>query len=70
MGADKSDVMTSATRRLVAASRAFVNAECRRADAEVANGQPGSYQRVVATDAVARRALYRLADAVDGLDAE
>jgi hypothetical protein len=70
MGANNAGIMTPATRRVVAAARAYVDAECRRVDAEAANGQPGSYRRMVAADAAARRALYRLADAVDGLERE
>lgn len=66
----RADVMTPAARRVVAAAVSFVDAECRRRDAELARGSPGSYRRVVDADAAARRALYRLADAVDGLDSE
>lgn len=62
--------MTPAARRVVVAARSYVDAEVRRRDAEGARGQPGCYRRIVDADAAARRALYRLADAVDGLEAE
>lgn len=64
------ELATPAARRVVAAAVTYVDAECRRRDADAARGQPGSYRRVVDADAAARRALWRLADAVDGLDAE
>ena len=62
--------LSAAQRRTLAAARSYIDARCRLIDAEARRGQPGAFRAVQMAEGAARRALVRLADAVDALDAD